>query len=155
MTHYAKIFMLVWQVQHVQQRMRLHAYLCGRLCTCIHGVVADTSCVAEYATTCPACMPGRQIAQCVDACMADYATTCKPVWWVMQWQHGCVAPTTSKAECGRLCNRMCGRSCRSMCANVADNAACTCLCVRLCACMHACVADTTCVAENVTACIPL
>ena len=43
----------------------------------------------------------------------------------------------------------------SMCANVVDNAVCACLFHRLCACMHAYVADTACVAQYATACIPV
>ena len=151
----------------------LYSSVCDRTHTCV-AHHAHVLCAAEYATTCPACMPVWKVKQPhvwqimqPHACLCGrYCSVCMPAWQVMQLHaclcgglcncmQACVAHTPSQTECGGLCNRMCGTLCRCMHASVADNAVCACLCGRLCGCMHAYVADTTCVAKNATAFEPL
>ena len=74
-TDYPNVFMPIWQIQPMQQRMHLHAYLGCKVRTCINAGAADTACVVEYATTCPACMHVWQITQ-------------PHVWHIMQL-HAC------------------------------------------------------------------
>ena len=51
-TDSANAFMPMWQILPVWWNMRLLAYLCDKLCKCIHASVAHTVFVASYATTC-------------------------------------------------------------------------------------------------------
>ena len=104
--------------------MRLHAYMCDRLCECIHACVEDTTCVAAYAT---ASILVWQIMH-MYSCRCGKYNVCSKICDDML---------------GRLCNRMCGRLCSCMPACVADSAVHACLCGGLCNCMHACVALTT------------
>ena len=86
------------RLKHVWQSMRLHAYMCNKLCECIDASVARTTYVAPHATA--------HICTCIHAgvantmCVVEYATTwpaCMPVWQIMQlqvWQimqlHACL-----------------------------------------------------------------
>ena len=71
--------------------MRLHAYQCDKLCTCIHACVARTACVAEYAITCILVRHDMQMYSGVCGRYSLHSRIC-------DYMHACVAETACVAE---------------------------------------------------------
>ena len=83
--------------------MRLHAYMCDRLCECMHACVEDTTCVAAYAT---ASILVWQIMH-MYSCRCGRYNMCSRIWDFMPCMHACAADSAVRASLhGRLCNCM-------------------------------------------------